>query len=364
MDHCYFALSSSDPEDESIRHNRKKKSRKSMSKKGTTIHVRRRRRSESSCMTSSGGDEPSSRILNELKSDTNNSNDDNMVEPKCTTKDKPTPCSPKCVSSANSFEVLLKSELTYPEIDDTHHFWCCLDVCTPLSTRKRERRKPRKEKGRHRINDDTSTSTHVSNPAIEISITKNSKKRTTSMSNTGNMGDSSDVDAESSLYTNLMSQDWLQKKNEENEQRQCDVTEDLYQVPWLDQKNNEACNFNEDEEMSFSESIFGESRQGSTSSLERGAEMILSEHTIDRIRLETSVLFDRDDTSSQGSILSFDPDDFQEDTSVEDNEERASLSTIIEEDNEIGTQKSVSSGEKSIEKPISNGRTWDNEVDL
>jgi len=282
-----------------------------------------------------------------------------MVEPKCTTKDsKPMPSSPKCVSSTNSFDVP-KSELTNPEIDDTNHFWCCLDICAPLSVRKRERRKPPKDTVRHRINDDTSTSTHASISATDISTTKNSKKRA-SIRNTNNMGDSSDVDAESSLYTNLISQDWLQKKNEENELRQCGVMEDFYQVPWLIQNNNEACNFDEDEEMSFSESIFGESRQGSTCSLERGAEMI-SEHDFTIQLLDPRVLSDRDDASSQGSILSFDPDDFQEDTSVEDNEERVSLSTIIEEDSEIGMQKSVSSGEKSVEKPI---RAWDTEVDL
>ena len=137
----------------------------------------------------------------------------------------------------------------------------------------------------------------------------------------------SDPNPENCLYANLLSRDYLQMNDKENVRQFCNMNE--YHSPWLEVASKE-------DEMSFTESIFGESRKGSCL-LEESVERCndhKSEHDFTIQLLEPRILFDSDETSSQSSVLSFDPDDFQEDTSVEDigDDVHFNLCTILEEE--------------------------------
>ena len=260
--------------------------------------------------------------------------------------------SPQCVSLTATFDIP-KLELNNDnvEMDESQQrrdgFWCCLDMRRHFS-----RRKPPKDLilCRHGINDDLSESTHItSSYDTDSSPMRNNTKRSrgkrqadTGRNNCIN-GDISEVSSTRNdpqiTVEPLLSLDYLRINEIENHEEINDnLSQHTYQIPRPECTKNKTSNFlYEEEENSFSESIFEESRHGSTCSFERGGNDNILSYSIP-IQLETSVLFDReDDMSSQGSMLSFDPDEFQEDTSVEDNDNElpCNLCTILEEDDEI-----------------------------
>lgn len=253
--------------------------------------------------------------------------------------------SPQCDSLTATFDIP-KQELNNDnvEMDESQQrrngFWCCLDMRRHFS-----RRKPPKDLiCRHGINDDLSESTPItssydtdSSPMRNNTKGAREKRQTdTSRNNSVNGGDISDIssirnDPQISIEP-LLFLDYLRINEIENhEEINYNISQHIHQA-----KNKSSNSFYEDEEISFSESLFEESRHGSTCSLERGGDENIPMYSIP-IQLETSVLIDReDDMSSQGSMLSFDPDEFQEDSSVEDNDSElpSNLCTILEEDDE------------------------------